>query len=89
MAEGERAEQVGIIRRADGSFLLRSGLGTVGRPTSKVTKVIVRGPLAPFSAAFRSRLAEAGYTPLTIVSELRQVAQLSRWMFPPMWRWQI
>ena len=45
-----------------------------------MTKVIVRGPLAPFSAAFRSRLAEAGYTPLTIVSELRQVAQLSRWM---------
>lgn len=52
----------------------------MGRPTSKVAKVVVRGPLAPFSAAFRSRLAEAGYTPLTIVSELRQVARLSRWM---------
>ena len=52
----------------------------MGRPTSKVTEVVVRGPLAPFSAAFRSRLAEAGYTPLTIVSELRQASHLSRWM---------
>ncbi len=52
----------------------------MGRPTSKVTKVVVRGPLAPFSAAVRSRLAEEGYTPLTIVNELRQVGHLSRWM---------
>jgi integrase len=54
--------------------------GIVGRPTSKVTKVVVKGPLEPFSAAYRSRLAELGYTPLTMVNELRQVAHLSRWM---------
>jgi len=52
----------------------------MARPTSKVTKVEVEGPLAPFVAAYRSRLEESGYTPLTIVNELRQVAHLSRWM---------
>lgn len=50
------------------------------RPTSKVPKVEVAGPLAPFAAVYRSRLKESGYTPLTIVTELRQVAHLSRWM---------
>lgn len=50
------------------------------RPTSRVTKVEVRGPLAPFVGAYRSRLRESGYTRLTIVNELRQVAHLSRWM---------
>lgn len=52
----------------------------MARPTSRVTKVHVEGPLAPFKAAYRTRLQEAGYTPLTIVNELRQVAHLSRWM---------
>ncbi len=52
----------------------------MGRPKSKVTKVVVRGPLAPFSVAYRSRLTDLGYTPLTIVNELRQVGYLSRWM---------
>lgn len=52
----------------------------MARPTSKVTNVEVGGPLAPFAAAYRSRLQESGYTPLTIVNELRQVAHLSRWM---------
>ncbi len=37
----------------------------MGRPTSKVSKVAVAGPLAPFVAAFESRLDELGYTPLT------------------------
>lgn len=49
-------------------------------PTSKVTKVEIEGPLAPFAAAYRRRLQRSGYTPLTIVNELRQVAHLSRWM---------
>lgn len=49
-------------------------------PRSKVTKVEVEGPLAPFAVAYRSRLAALGYTPLTIVNELRQLAHLSRWM---------
>lgn len=52
----------------------------MGRPTSKVAKVVVRGPLAPFSAAYRSWLTDLGYTPLTIVNELRQIGRLSRWM---------
>lgn len=52
----------------------------MGRPTSKVTRVVVTGPLAPFAAAYKTRLAELGYTPLSIVNELRQVAHLSRWM---------
>lgn len=52
----------------------------MGRPKSKVSKVVVSGPLAPFSAAYRSWLADLGYTPLTIVNELRQVGHLSRWM---------
>jgi hypothetical protein len=51
----------------------------MARPTSKVTNVKVQGPLAPFAAAYKSRLEESGYTPLTIVNELRQVAHLSRW----------
>jgi integrase len=38
------------------------------------------GPLAPFAAAYRSRLRERCYTPLTMVSQLRQVARLSRWL---------
>lgn len=52
----------------------------MARPTRKITKVEVEGPLAPFAAAYRSRLRESGYTPLTIVNELRQVADMSSWM---------
>ena len=52
----------------------------MGRPSSKVTKVVVSGPLAPFTDAYNVRLEQAGYRPLTIVNELRQVAHLSRWM---------
>ena len=32
----------------------------MSRPTSKVTKVRVTGPLAPFAAEFRGRLRESG-----------------------------
>jgi integrase/recombinase XerD len=52
----------------------------VGRPTSRVGSVVVKGPLAPFSAVYGSRLEELGYTALTIVNEVRQVARLSGWM---------
>jgi integrase/recombinase XerD len=52
----------------------------MARPKSKVTRAKVGGPLAPFAAAYRSRLEGSGYTPLTVVNELRQVARLSRWM---------
>jgi site-specific recombinase XerD len=36
--------------------------------------------LVPFVPVYRSRLEEAGYTALTVVNELRQLARLSRWM---------
>ncbi len=52
----------------------------MARPTSKVTNVKVEGPLAPFTAAYESRLRVRGYTSLTIVNELRLLAHLSRWM---------
>jgi site-specific recombinase XerD len=36
--------------------------------------------LAPFVKAYRARLRAQGYTPLTMVSELHQLAHLSRWL---------
>jgi integrase/recombinase XerD len=52
----------------------------MGRPTSKVTKVRITGPLAPFAAGFRARLREYGYTPLSAVNAMRLLAHLSRWL---------
>lgn len=49
-------------------------------PTSKVTNVKVKGPLGPFVDAYTARLEASGYTALSIVNELRQVAHLSRWL---------
>ncbi len=50
------------------------------RPISRVSKVVVAGPLAPFADAFRSRLGELGYTALTTVNVMRLMADLSRWL---------
>lgn len=52
----------------------------MGRPISKVNKVEVAGPLAPFAAAFESRLAGLGYTSLTTTCAMRSMARLSRWL---------
>lgn len=52
----------------------------MARATTKVSKVAVAGPLAPFAAAVTSRLAELGYTPLTRVNVMRLVAHLSQWL---------
>jgi len=52
----------------------------MAKPKSKVANVEVKGPLAPFADPYRVRLEESGYTPLTIVNQLRQVTHLSRWM---------
>ncbi|GGJ95230.1 hypothetical protein GCM10011372_36770 [Agromyces bauzanensis] len=38
------------------------------------------GPLAPFTDAFALELRRRGYTPLSAVAQLRQVARLSRWL---------
>ncbi|NMM32911.1 MAG: tyrosine-type recombinase/integrase [Phycicoccus sp.] len=50
------------------------------RPKSRVSKVSVVGPLAPFADDFSSTLESSGYTPLTIVNQLRLMAHVSRWM---------
>jgi integrase/recombinase XerD len=50
------------------------------RPRSRVAKVDVVGPLAPFADDFRSMLEASGYTPLSIVNQLRLMAHLSRWI---------
>jgi integrase/recombinase XerD len=52
----------------------------MGRPASRVCRVLMAGPLAPFAEAFSAELLERGYTPLTTVNQLRQVARLSRWL---------
>lgn len=52
----------------------------MGRPISKVSKVEVAGPLAPFAAAFEARLGGLGYTTLTTTCAMRSMARLSRWL---------
>ena len=52
----------------------------MARPTSRVSRVLMTGPLAPFADAYREELLERGYAPLSTVSELRQVARFSRWL---------
>jgi site-specific recombinase XerD len=52
----------------------------MGTPKSKVGRVVVSGPLAPFAEPVRSRLVELGYTPLTRVNMMRLVNHLSHWM---------
>lgn len=41
---------------------------------------MMTGSLAAFAEAYSAELKERGYTPLTTVGELRQVAQLGRWL---------
>jgi integrase/recombinase XerD len=52
----------------------------MGRPVSRVSRVLMAGPLAPFAVAYGLELRKRGYTPLTSVNQLRQVARLSRWV---------
>jgi len=49
-------------------------------PASRVSRVLMTGPLAPFADAYSAELSERGYAPLTAVNELRQVGRLSRWL---------
>ncbi|HMD92496.1 MAG TPA: hypothetical protein VKG80_07615 [Trebonia sp.] len=46
-------------------------------PVSRVSRVLVRGPLAPFAGEYRSELLARGYTPRTAVNQLRQMSRLS------------
>jgi integrase/recombinase XerD len=52
----------------------------MSRPVSRVSRVLMAGPLAPFAVAYGRELRKRGYTPLTSVNQLRQVARLSRWV---------
>jgi hypothetical protein len=45
-----------------------------------VSRVLMTGPLAPFAHAYELELKARRYTPLTRVSQLRQVRRLSGWM---------
>ena len=50
------------------------------RPTSRLSKVVMKGPLEPFSDAYCRELLRRGYTPRSVEHALRQVARLSRWL---------
>jgi integrase/recombinase XerD len=52
----------------------------MGRPVSKVTRVRVAGPLAPFAPMVKAAARQSGYTPLTTVNVMQLVAHLSRWL---------
>ena len=52
----------------------------MARPTSRVSRVLMSGPLAPFAEEYRLELMARGYTVRSAVNELRQVARLSRWL---------
>ena len=47
---------------------------------SRLSRVLMTGPLAPFADVYRLEVEKRRYTPLTTVNQLRQVAPLSRWL---------
>ena len=49
-------------------------------PVSRVSRVVMTGPLAGFAEAYVVELRRRGYTPLTSVNQLRQVGRLSSWL---------
>lgn len=52
----------------------------VSRPTSRVSRVLVSGPLTGFVEAYEKELKARGYTPRSAVGQLRQVGRLSNWL---------
>ena len=52
----------------------------MARPTSRISRVLMTGPLAPFADAYRAELHRRGYTPRTMIGELRQAARFSGWL---------
>jgi integrase/recombinase XerD len=52
----------------------------MARPTSRICRVLMTGPVAPFAEAYRAELLGRGYKPLSAVNQLRQVARFSRWL---------
>lgn len=51
----------------------------MGRPL-RVSRVLVKGPLALFADAYRQAVEDRRYTPLSVVNLQRQVAHLSSWL---------
>jgi integrase/recombinase XerD len=49
-------------------------------PKTKVSRVVVVGPLAPFVSMFESKLRDRGYTPLSAVNQKKLLSHLSRWL---------
>jgi integrase/recombinase XerD len=52
----------------------------MARAASRLSRVLMTGPVAPFAEDFRRGLAERGYTPWTREHQLRQMARLSAWL---------
>lgn len=52
----------------------------MARPTSRVSRVLMTGSLAPYETPYSRELRKRGYTRRSSVNELRQVARLSRWL---------
>jgi integrase/recombinase XerD len=52
----------------------------MARPTSRVSRVLMTGPLAPFADDYSLELRKRGYTRRSVVNELRQVVRLSGWL---------
>jgi integrase/recombinase XerD len=52
----------------------------MARPASRISNVVMPGPLAPFAERYRLVLLARGYTARSAVNESRQVACLSRWL---------
>jgi hypothetical protein len=57
----------------------------MARATSRVSRVLMTGPLAPFADAYQKELQLRGYTPLSTESKLRQAARFSRWLEADGW----
>lgn len=47
---------------------------------SRVSGVVLTGPLAPFCDTYRLELSARGYTPRSVVPQLRQTGRLSGWL---------
>lgn len=52
----------------------------MGRPVSRVSRVLMARPLAMYAEAYERELSRRGYTRRTSVNLLRQVARPSRWV---------
>lgn len=52
----------------------------MAKPRSRITKVLIRGPLSPLIEDYRRELLNRDYTERTVVNLLRQAGRLSRWL---------